>query len=305
MPASAQGGGRLAARVVEERPDGIVIRGARMLATIAPIADELLVFPSTLLRGTPEDAPYSYAFAVANDTPGLKYYCRSPLHRGGSTFDEPLASRYDEMDAVVVFDDVFVPSERVFLVGHPDLCNAFYTETGAGQLMTHQVVTRTLAKTEFYLGLAASIADAIGIGGFQHIQQDLAELISYVEIEKALLRAAESDGGRTRKGSSCRSGMPSTPRATGIRRTSRRGFPEIVRKFSRSGLMALPSEADFATDGRADLDMYLQSATLSGDRAGPAVQARPRRLALRRSPAASRSTSTSSSATRCAWRART
>ncbi|MCU1411127.1 MAG: 4-hydroxyphenylacetate 3-monooxygenase, oxygenase component [Rhodoglobus sp.] len=259
---SAQAGAQVAARVVEERPDGIVIRGARMLATVAPIADELLVFPSTLLRGTAEDAPFSYAFAIQNDAPGLKYYCRSPLYRGGSAFDEPLASRYDEMDALVVFDDVFVPNERVFLLGHPELCNAFYAETGASQLMTHQVVTRTLAKTEFYLGLAASIADAIGIGGFPHIQQDLAELISYVEIEKALLRAAEADGAANAEGvflpkwdtlNAARNWYPQqvSPR-----------LAEIIRKFSASGLMALPGEADFETDGRADLDLYLQSAAL-------------------------------------------
>src|SRR5690606_11659718 len=109
---------------------------------------------------------------IQNDAPGLSYYCRAPLGYGRSHFDEPLASRFDEMDAVVVFDDVFVPNERVFLLGHPELCNAFYSETGAAALMTHQVVTRTLAKTEFYLGLASEIAEAIGIGGFPHIQQD-------------------------------------------------------------------------------------------------------------------------------------
>ena len=91
---SEQLGGQLSARIVEEREDGIVIHGARMLATIAPIADELLVFPSTVLRGAPEDAPYSYAFAIPNDAPGLRYLCRTSLYNGGSTHDEPLASRY-------------------------------------------------------------------------------------------------------------------------------------------------------------------------------------------------------------------
>ena len=100
---SEQLGGQLSARVVEEREDGIVVRGARMLATIAPIADELLVFPSTILRGTPEDAPYSYAFAVPNDAEGVRYLCRTSLHHGGGRHDEPLASRFEEMDAVVVF----------------------------------------------------------------------------------------------------------------------------------------------------------------------------------------------------------
>jgi 4-hydroxyphenylacetate 3-monooxygenase len=221
------------------------------------------VFPSTLLRGTPEDVPYSFAFAIPNDAPGLKYYCRAPLHHGGSVFDEPLASRFEEMDAVVVFDEVLVPHDRVFMLGHPELCNAWYTETGAGALMTHQVVTRTLAKTEFYLGLASEIADTIGIGGFQHIQEDLAELISYVEIEKALLRAAEADGAMSDDGvflpkwdtlNAARNWYP--------RKVSQR-LPEIIRKFSASGLMALPSEADFARargDGNADLDTYLQAA---------------------------------------------
>ncbi|MER7860697.1 4-hydroxyphenylacetate 3-monooxygenase, oxygenase component [Amycolatopsis japonica] len=259
---SQQGGGNLSAKVVEEREDGIVVRGARMLATIAPIADELLVFPSTVLRGTPEDAPYSYAFAVPNDAPGLKYFCRAGLDHGRSYFDEPLASRFEEMDAVVVFDDVFVPNERVFLLGHPELCNAWYSETGAGALMTHQVVTRTLAKTEFYLGLASEIAAAIGIGGFQHIQQDLSELISYVEIERAVLRAAEADGKLSEDGvflpewevlNAARNWYPTkvSPRLT-----------EIIRKFSASGLMALPGEADFEAEGRPDIDTYLQSATL-------------------------------------------
>ena len=178
VAASQQAAGQLTARIIEERADGVVIRGARLLATLGPIADELLVFPSSVLRGTPEDAPYSFAFAIPNDSPGLKYYCRAPLHHGGSAFDEPLASRFEEMDAVVIFDDVLVPHDRVFMLGHPELCNAWYTETGAGALMTHQVVTRTLAKTEFYLGLASEIADTIGIGQFQHIQEDLGELIS-------------------------------------------------------------------------------------------------------------------------------
>ena len=264
VTASQQGGGQLTARVVEERADGVVIRGARLLATLGPIADELQVFPSSVLRGTPEDAPYSFAFAIPNDTPGLKYYCRAALYQGGSTFDEPLASRFDEMDAVVVFDDVFVPNDRIFMLGHPELCNAWYSETGAGALMTHQVVTRTLAKTEFYLGLASEIADTIGIGQFQHIQEDLGELVSYVEIEKALLRAAEADGAVSDDGvflprwetlNAARNWYP--------RKVSQR-LPEIIRKFSASGLMALPGEADFALasrDGNADLDTYLQAAT--------------------------------------------
>lgn len=260
---SEQLGGQLSARIIEERPDGIVIHGARMLATVAPIADELLVFPSTVLRGTPEDAPYSYAFAIQNDAPGLRYLCRTSLHNGGSHFDEPLASRFEEMDAVVVFDNVFVPNERIFMLGHPELCNNFYTETGATALMTQQVVTRTIAKSEFFLGLATEIAEAIGIDGFLHIQEALAELVVDVEIGKALMRAAEVDAKLNEWGMM----TPNWPTLNAARnwypKISQR-FPQIIRTFCASGLMALPGEADLASDALPDIELYLQGKSLTG-----------------------------------------
>jgi 4-hydroxyphenylacetate 3-monooxygenase len=256
-------GGQLTAHVVAERDGGIVVRGARMLATIAPIADELLVFPSTVLRGTPEDAPYSFAFAIPNDAPGLRYLCRTSLYNGGSIHDEPLASRYEEMDAVAVFDDVFVPGDRIFMLGNPQLCNSFYAETGAGALMTHQVVARTIAKSEFFLGLASELADSIGIDGFQHIQEDIAELIIDVEIGKALVRASEADAEPNEAGMM----LPKWPTLNAARnwypKVAQR-FPQIIRKFSASGLMALPGEADVNSDARADIDLYLQGKTLTG-----------------------------------------
>lgn len=259
---SEQLGGQLAARVVEERDDGVVIRGARMLATIAPIADELLVFPSTLLRATPEDAPYSFAFAIQNDAPGLRYLCRAGLHHGGGRHDEPLASRFEEVDAVVVFDDVFVPDERVFMLGHPELCNQWYSDTGAGALMTHQVVTRTLAKSEFFLGLASEIAASIGIDGFQHIQEDLAELIRNVEIGRAFVVASEAQAELSDDGVM----LPHWPTLNAARnwypKASQR-YPEIIRKFCASGLMALPGEADLGV-AREDIEMYLQGKSLTG-----------------------------------------
>lgn len=259
---SEQLGGQLAARVVEERADGVVLHGARMLATIAPIADELLVFPSTLLRATPEDAPYSFAVAIPNDAPGLRYLCRTGLHHGGGHHDEPLASRFEEVDAVVVFDNVFVPHERVFMLGHPELCNQWYSETGAAALMTHQVVTRTLAKSEFFLGLASEVAAMIGIDGFQHIQEDLAELIRNVEIGKAFIVAAEAQAELSDDGVM----LPHWPTLNAARnwypKVSQR-YPEIIRKFCASGLMGLPGEADLDV-AREDIEMYLQGKSLTG-----------------------------------------
>lgn len=258
-----QGGGELAARIVNEDDNGVTIRGARMLATIGPIADEILVFPSTILRGGPEDAKYSYAFAIPCDAKGLRFICRESMDYGRSHFDHPLSSRFEEMDAVVVFDDVHVPYERCFMLGYPELCNGFYAETSAVVHMTHQVAARTMAKTEFILGLISLMTEAVGIGQFQHVQEDVAETIIALETVRAFVRSAEADATLNPYGvmtpkwdalNACRNWYPKLYQK----------FPAILRKLGASGLMALPTEADIDGPASADVETYLQSATLSG-----------------------------------------
>jgi 4-hydroxyphenylacetate 3-monooxygenase len=256
-------GGSLSAHVVSHDDDGIVVRGARLLATIGPIADELLVFPSTVLRGGPEDEPYSFAFAIPCDTPGLRFLCRESMDYGRSRFDHPLGSRFEEMDAVVVFDDVRVPYERVFMLGHPELCNRLYLETGAVVHMAHQVVTRTTAKTEFFLGLISCMTEAVGIEQFGHVQEDLAEVIVALETVRGLARAAEADAAVNEFGVMSPKWEPLNAARNWYPRFYAR-LPAIVRKLGASGLMALPTEADLRGDARPDVEAYLQSATLDG-----------------------------------------
>jgi 4-hydroxyphenylacetate 3-monooxygenase len=261
--AGQQMGGSLTAHIVDEDDNGITVRGARLLATIGPIADELLVFPSTVLKGNPEDAPYSFAFAINCDAPGLRFICRESMDFGRSRFDHPMASRFEEMDAVVVFDDVHVPFERCFLLGHPEMCNGFYSETDAAVHMTHQVTTRTTAKTEFLLGLVSCMTEAIGIEKFPHVQADIAEVIVALEQMRALVRAAEADAElndycvmtpRWAPLNACRNWYPRIYQQ----------FPAILRKLGASGLMALPTEADVNGPAHDDIEAFLQSATLGG-----------------------------------------
>src|ERR1700730_17148852 len=100
VAASQQARGTLMAHIASEDDNGIVVRGARLLATIGPFADELLVFPSTLLRNTPEDKQYSFACAIPNDAPGLRYLAREPLDYGRPRPTHPLGSRFEESGAV-------------------------------------------------------------------------------------------------------------------------------------------------------------------------------------------------------------
>jgi 4-hydroxyphenylacetate 3-monooxygenase len=261
--AGQQAGGALMAHITREDDNGIVVRGARMLATIGPFADELLVFPSTVLRGTTEDKPYSFAFAIPTDAKGLRFIAREPFDYGRSHFDHPLGSRFDESDAVVVFDDVHVPYERCFTLGDPEICNGFYTKTDAVAHMTHQVVARTTAKTEFILGLTTLLTEAIGIGGFQHVQADLAEIITTLETLRALNRAAEADA-QTNEYNVRTPAWPPLNAARNLYPKLYQRFPEILRKLGASGLMATPTEADVDGPAAADIDTYLQAAALTG-----------------------------------------
>jgi 4-hydroxyphenylacetate 3-monooxygenase len=263
VTASQQAAGSLMAHVVREDDNGVVIRGARLLATIGPFADELLVFPSTVLRNAPEDKPYSFACAIPNDTPGLRYIAREPLDYGRPRHDHPLGSRFDESDAVVVFDDVHVPYERCFVLGDPDLCNGFYARTSAVVHMTHQVVTRTTAKTEYILGLVSLLTQAIGIERFQHVQADVAEVIATLETLRAFSRAAEADAAMNEFGVLTPAWAPLNTARNLYPRLYQR-FPEILRKLGASGLMATPTQADVTGSAAADIETYLQAAALGG-----------------------------------------
>jgi 4-hydroxyphenylacetate 3-monooxygenase len=263
VAASQQARGALMAHVVREDDNGVVIRGARLLATIGPFADELLVFPSTVLRNSPEDKPYSFACAIPNDASGLRYLAREPLDYGRSRHDHPLGSRFEESDAVVVFDDVHVPYERVFALGDPELCNGFYTQTSAVVHMTHQVLARTTAKTEYILGLVSLLTEAIGIEQFQHVQADVAEVITTLETLRALARAAEADAAPNFCGV-LTPAWPPLNTARNLYPKLYQRFPEILRKFGASGLMATPTYADVTGPAAADIETYLQSATLGG-----------------------------------------
>ncbi len=248
----------LAARVKEETDAGLMIRGARMLATL-PMADEIMVFPSTLLQNRPEDAPYAFGLSIPTSTEGLKFICRESLDYGRSHYDHPLGSRFEEMDAVVVFDDVFVPWERVFLYRDVDTCNQAYVATGAIVNMAHQVAVKNIAKTEFLLGLAHLMVRTIGIEVFQHIQEKLAYIWVNLETSKALLRTSEVDAALDEYGVM----RPAWDPLDAARNLYPHLYPrmiEIIQQLGASGLVAAPTEADVNGPLREEIKKFYQAA---------------------------------------------
>ncbi len=153
-------GNKVAVRKVGQTDKGIIVRGARVLATLAPYADEQTVYPSQPLP--PEATDYALAFAIPLDTPGLIFLCRdSAAAPDADPFDKPLSSRFDEQDAFCIFDDVLVPWERVFIDGDVPIYNSM-RETGYAIHMTTQSTIRALTKLEFAYGMASRMAELIG-----------------------------------------------------------------------------------------------------------------------------------------------
>ncbi len=252
----------IAARVLEKRSDGVVVRGARMLATL-PIADEIMVFPSTFVRTGQDDLPYAMAFALPAGAKGLRFVCRESF-TAKSKYDHPLASRFDEQDAVVVFDDVLVPWERVFLLEDPERANQVSEATNAIVFMAHQSTIREIAKAEFVVGLLTLLAETIGADQFPQVQERTAEMMFIAETMRACLVASEANAKMSRWGLMCPDYTPLN--------TARNWWPRVaptlgaaIKLLGASGLMAIPPEEVLGSAVRPDVDKYYQAKTADAE----------------------------------------
>ena len=251
--------------VVKETDAGIVVNGARVLATLAPLSEEIALYPTTshMLPGGAPDR-FSFAFAIPNATPGLKFQCRESFDLGRSHFDHPLGSRFEEMDAVAFFDNVLVPWERVFLLGDVELCNNLQIATNRHLHSGHQIVTKNVVKCEFMLGLANLMIQTLGSSQQPHVQQMMAEIIENLEVTKACLRAAEVDAEIDQWGVLCPSALPlQVARNSFIRMYPR--MAEILQLLGSSSLMALPTEADMNGPLSEEINRYLETDTASAE----------------------------------------
>ena len=252
----------LALKLVERTSGGIIVSGARMLATLGPLAEELLVFPSTVLKQDASAEPFALAFAINCNAPGLKFLCRDSFDLGRGHFDAPLSSRFEEMDCVVVFNQVLVPWERVFLCGDVARCNTVYADTNAVVNMMHQVVVKNAVKAEFMLGLAAKIGEVSDALSLPHVRERLAEMIIAAELMRSSLRAAEADAHVDQWGEF----VPARPPLDAARNLFPRVYPrlvEIIQLNSSSSLMATPAEVDFQSALLTDLERYFASSGAS------------------------------------------
>jgi aromatic ring hydroxylase len=183
--------GELALRIVGRNPNGIVVRGARVLATLGPFADEMFVYPGQPLpKDTNRD--YALAFSVPMATKGLVTICRDHYGKPGAVVDRPFSSRFDEQDAFILFDDVEVPWERVFIAGDLEVYNKIMNSGWTGNVM-QQTSIRAAVKLEFAYELATRMVKAQNAEQKSENQQMLGELWCYSALTRSALQAAETD----------------------------------------------------------------------------------------------------------------
>lgn len=190
-PAHQQAAPYLYAGAAAERDGGIVLRGAQMLGTGSVMSD--YVFVTVILPLKPGDEDYAISCVVPNGTPGLKLYPRRPYALGAtSVFDYPLSSRFDESDSLVVFDDVFVPWEDVFIYKNIELTAGQFSATAAHVLGNTQSHIRSWAKLQFIVGLVKRCMDASGRSAASEIVSQLGDLATRVSIVEGMILGAEA-----------------------------------------------------------------------------------------------------------------
>lgn len=249
--AGKQPGKHLVASIVDEDSEGITIRGAKMLATSGVLSNEIMVSGFQALQ--PGDEPYAFTCALPVGTRGMKFLSRRSYESSAtSEFDYPLAARFDENDAVVVFDDVKIPWDRVFVHKNLKMAQAQWHETRAHVMQNYQCMIRLTQKLHFLLGLARHIAEVNNIISYPPVRETLGLMSAKVANIDALVTAMELKGEKYRQYY-----VPDRSLLCTAQVIAQTTYPEIVeqiRLLSGGGMLMVPSsDLDFGNPETADI----------------------------------------------------
>lgn len=251
----------LATGVYKEKEDGIIIRGSQMLGTSAAVSDYLFVTCITPLK--PGDEKYAISFVTPIDNPGLKFYARpSYAIDKPSTYDYPLSTNFDESDALVVFDDVFIPWEHVFVYKNIELTKGQFFETPAHVLGNTQSQARLTTKMKFAIGVAKKIAEINGLDKIPAIQEKLGTLASYAATVEAMMLASEYECTINEQGTA----VPNKRYLYGIMGMQSSLYSDVIhliREIAGGGVLQIPSSyKELVNDEtKGDMAKFLKAPT--------------------------------------------
>ena len=250
--------------VTAHNADGIVLNGMKRIATAAPYADEILVwpFPPTFQPG--EEA-YAVVFALPMNTVGLKTICRASYAHQGTARDFPLSSRFDEMDATCVFHNVRVPWDRVFVNQDIGLLNRLYRESRMRELTAHQTNARLEVKLGFVYALAARMAEAQGLADKPDIMEMLGEAAVRVETIRNTTRSAELQAQLDPENGVLYPDLPALQVGRALGPIFYPDLVNLVRRMGGGGLVQIPVSMDeFDSPIGADIERAMRGAAISG-----------------------------------------
>ena len=183
----------LVARIVDEDAGGITIRGAKMLGTSSIMANEVLVANLQPLKPGEEDLAFSCALPI--NTKGIRILSRKSYESAAvSIFDNPLSSRFDENDALMYFDDVKVPWDRLFVYRDTDVCRQQFHETYGHSYQNYQAQIRLSVKIKFLAGMARRLTEAIGTTKIPAVSEKLGYMAAQASMVEAMLSGMEASG---------------------------------------------------------------------------------------------------------------
>ncbi len=243
--------------IVKENDAGIFVSGAKVVATNSALSH--YNFLGQNMSQDINDESMVVMFMAPMNTPGIKLICRPSYEMAaaatGSPFDYPLTSRFDENDAIFVFDNAFIPWENVFVHRDLDKLKAFYAHSGFVNNYTFQACTRLAVKLDFLSGLLMKAARATGVNAFRGVQAHIGEVIAwrnlFWSLSDAMCRNPEPWVGGAL--------LPNMRASVAYRMVATQAYPAIraiIEKVIASGLIYLPSHSrDF---NNPDIDKYLK-----------------------------------------------
>lgn len=173
-------------RIVDRREDGIVVRGAKAHTSVSVNSNELIALPTRALG--PEDADYAVAFAIPIDTPGLTLVASPYMSPDKSAEEYPISAGRKMTETSTLFEDVFVPWERVFLAG--ECQHAGDLARGFVEFHRFTAISYKLPLVDALVGSGLLAARVNGLERAGHVREKLSWLISYAETLRALTHHA-------------------------------------------------------------------------------------------------------------------
>jgi 4-hydroxybutyryl-CoA dehydratase/vinylacetyl-CoA-Delta-isomerase len=229
-------------RVVKRKRGGIIVRGTKVHTTYAPGAHEMVVVPCRAL--TQEDGEYAVSFAVPIDTKGLKLIARpSPGPAREVDLESPLSSRFVGVECLSIFDDVFVPEERIFMCGEWD--RAGHLPLYFAGLHRQSKCACSAGHTDLLIGTAILLAEVNGLGmHVSHIRDKVTEMMMASSVAYGCALGAAADGKKHKSGVY----LPDAVIANAGLSHIRSCLPEhlaVIHDIAGGLITTMPTEADF------------------------------------------------------------